>query len=127
MQLPITISTLLLLIFSFTSKGQSFSNRSILGKQHAVEQVEAVSKSGNATPFYKPLISNKGVAIGIVEPILFSVYGKENIIKQRPYEAYLINGFWYIGGTLPKGEEGGTFEIVVEATNSRIVSLAHGK
>ncbi|SDY82866.1 NTF2 fold immunity protein [Hymenobacter psychrophilus] len=63
----------------------------------------------------------------MMEPLLFSIYGKENIIRQRPYEVYLINGFWYLAGTLPDDMLGGTFELIVEAQNGRVVELTHGK
>ncbi len=48
-------------------------------------------------------------------------------IQQRPYEAYLISGFWYLAGTLPHDMEGGTFELIMEARNGRVVELTHGK
>ncbi|MCC3153621.1 NTF2 fold immunity protein [Hymenobacter sp. BT770] len=52
-----------------------------------------------------------------MEPQMFSIYRKENSTKQRPYEAYFVNGFWYVAGALPYNTVGGTFEIIVEAQN----------
>ncbi|MDX1936824.1 MAG: NTF2 fold immunity protein [Flavihumibacter sp.] len=73
------------------------------------------------------IIKNKETAINVVEPILFALYSKDNIIKQRPYETYLIDNYWVVSGTLPKGYLGGTFLIIVDATNSKIIRLTHGK
>jgi hypothetical protein len=111
----------------FISDGQDFSKRSLLGKKYANEQVEAIHKIKKGNHSSQILVKNKINAVSIAEPILFSTYGKENIIRQRPYEIYLINGSWYIGGTLPKDEEGGTFEIIIESTNGRVLSLTHSK
>ena len=114
------------LFFALSSSGQRFTTRSILGESHAQEQVQA-ARSSNNEPFHKPLLAMKEVAIATVEPILFSIYGKQLISKQRPYEVYLIDGYWYLSGTLPKARLGGTFEIIVEANNGRILKLTHGK
>ena len=35
-------------------------------------------------------------AVKVAEDILFNTYGKESIIKQRPYEKYLMQGYWFI-------------------------------
>jgi hypothetical protein len=107
--------------------GQKAGSRSTLGEAYARQQVQRVIKAAPKAPFYKPLLPTKVVAIAVVEPLLFSIYGKEQIIQQRPYEAYLINGVWYLAGTLPQDMDGGTFEIMVEAKNGRVMELTHGK
>ena len=74
------------------------------------------------------IIKTKETAIKVVEPILFATYGEENITIQRPYYTCLIDNYWIISGTLPKGfRYGGTFLIIVDATNSKVVRLTHGK
>jgi hypothetical protein len=73
------------------------------------------------------IIKNKGTAIKVIEPILFDIYGEDNITRQRPYEAYLIDNYWIVSGTLPEGYDGGTFLIIVDATNSKVIRLTHGK
>jgi hypothetical protein len=73
------------------------------------------------------IIRKANVAISVAEPILFSMYGKENIINQRPYESYQIDKYWIISGTLPKGSAGGTFLIILDARNSKVIRLTHGK
>jgi NTF2 fold immunity protein len=73
------------------------------------------------------LIADKETTIAVVEPVLFNIYGEKNIKDQRPYEIYLFNGYWYVGGTLPEGSKGGTFEIIISSANGRIIKLIHGK
>ena len=46
------------------------------------------------------------MGIAITEPILFGIYGKNNIIEERPYEYYMIDGYWYISGYTFGGLEG---------------------
>ena len=59
--------------------------------------------------------------------MLFSIYGKDNIIKQSPYEIYFIDNYWVIGGTLPKEYLGGTFLIIIDSRNCKIIRITHGK
>lgn len=73
------------------------------------------------------LLKNKEAAIKVAEPLLFSVYGKNNIKEQRPYEIYLIDNYWVISGSLREGRVGGTFLIIIDGTNSKIIRLTHGK
>ncbi len=73
------------------------------------------------------IIKNKEVAISVIEPILFGLYGKDNIIKQKPYRASNIKNYWIIEGSLPKGYKGGTFFIIVDSRNGEIIKITHGK
>ncbi len=121
------VSAFCSLLFHLSACGQNPATRSVLGESYAREQVREVLKSSDKAPFYKPLITTKDIAIAMVEPLLFSIYGKQNIIKQRPYEVYLIDGYWYLSGTLPKESLGGTFEIIIDAKNGRVLKLIYGK
>ena len=78
------------------------------------------------------IIKNDSMVIAVVEPILFGIYGKENIVKQKPYSAIEKDGIWFVYGTLPSSgiDEksgiitlvcGGVFEIVVDAYNSEVI------
>ena len=114
-------------MFSTSSYSQDFRGRIVIGKKYADQEVKKAITNKNAKPFYDTLINNKEMAIAVVEPILFKIYGNENIIKQRPYESYLINGYWYISGTLPEDWKGGVFEIIISSKNAQVVKLIHGK
>ncbi|MGI4865743.1 MAG: NTF2 fold immunity protein [Janthinobacterium lividum] len=106
---------------------QSFTGRTVLGEKYARQQVLSIVKKAPEKAFAKPLLPTKEVAVAVAEPVLFNIFGKQQIVQERPYEAYLINGYWYISGTLPKEYEGGTFEIIMEANNGRVVHLIHDK
>jgi len=75
----------------------------------------------------REIIEDKETAVSIAEKILFSGYGQKNIEQQRPYEVYKIKSYWIVSGTLPKGSKGGTFFIIMDARDSRVVRLTHGK
>jgi len=121
---------LTLLTFTLTSCGQTKGSRTILGKSYAEQELKSAltDKSqhnviDNKTVIIKDSITAKSVA----EPILFSIYGKSNIIKQRPYEIYSIDNYWVIGGTLPKEYLGGAFLIIIDSRDCKIIRITHGK
>ena len=117
----------LIFILSLFSCGQVFKNRTVLGEKNAKRAVTEAINYKNYKPFYDTLIKNKETAIAIVEPILFSIYGKKEIVSERPYECYLIEGFWYISGTLPQDWQGGVFEIIINSKDGCVIKLTHGK
>lgn len=73
------------------------------------------------------LIKEESTAISVAEPILFEIYGKSKIEDEKPYEAYLINNYWVIRGTLNRFSLGGTFSIVIDARNSKVIDIIHYK
>lgn len=119
--------TILFLLTTTILFGQSFNGRVVFGKQNAKDAIRKAINDKNYKPFYDTLITNKEMAIEIVEPILFKIYGKKSIVSERPYECYLINGYWYISGTLPKDRKGGVFEIIISSKDGKVIKLIHGK
>ena len=107
--------------------GQTTNLRNFTGEKYAREAITEAVINWKEKPFYDTLISDKETAISVAEAILFKFYGKENIIAERPYEIYLIAGYWYISGTLPENSKGGTFEIIFSSQNGRVIKLIHGK
>ena len=85
---------------------------------------EHVSKG---TILVDTVIKDRETAINVAEAILFKIYGKENIIRQRPYEVSMIGDNWFLNGTLPEGYLGGTFSIELNATNGQVMMLMHGQ
>ena len=73
------------------------------------------------------LINDKQTLIEITEPILFKVYGKENIINERPYEIYLFGDYWIMNGTMPRNMKGGTFTIAINRKTCKVIGITHGK
>ncbi len=74
-----------------------------------------------------PLLPKKGNAVEYAENILFELYGKEKVESEKPYQIYLINDYWVMTGTLKTGTKGGTFELVFDSWNGKILLLKHGK
>ena len=116
-----------LMAVSLNSFAQNSKDRLILGEETARRAVKNALSEKDYKPFYDTLIKDKETAIAVVEPILFKTYGKKNIISERPYECYLIDGYWYICGTLPKHWDGGVFEIIMSAKDAKVLKLIHGR
>jgi len=123
------VFVLLFCLSIFTNCAQD-SDRLVLGLQHAKEELsEALNTKGihNVVDNKSAIIKDSLTAINVAEPILFSIYGRENIIKQKPYEIYNIDNHWILTGTLPEGFMGGTFLIIIDDRNSRVIRITHGK
>lgn len=124
------IYILTLLTFTLTACGQTKSKRTILGKSYAEQELKSVltdKSQHNVIDNKTAIIKDSLTAINVAEPILFSIYGKDNIINQRPYEIYFIDSYWVIGGTLPKEYLGGTFLIIIDSRDCKIIRITHGK
>ena len=118
------------LMLTLTVCSQQQNARTILGKSYAENELKSVLSNKSQ----HNLIDNKAVilkdsltAISVIEPILFSIYGTDNITRQRPYETYFIDNYWIISGTLPKNSVGGTFLIIMDASNSMLMRITHGR
>ena len=118
---------LIIICVPFTGLGQNVNLNNPAGEKKAREAIATAVINWKDKPFYDTLISDKETATSVAEAILFKFYGKENIIAERPYEIYLIAGYWYIRGTLPDNRMGGTFEIIFSSQNGRVIRLTHGK
>lgn len=99
-----------------------------LGIEIAKRELKTALKENRSYPVLpKRYIKDKTTAIAIAESVLFKGYGKEQIINERPYEVYLINGYWVLNGTIPKNADGGGFIIILDSKNSKILRLTHYK
>ncbi len=119
---------LIITIFSTTLIACSQTDRSTLGLEYAKHELEsALINSSERQILVDTIVKSQETAIKYAETILFEIYGRKNIEKQKPYEVYKIDEYWIIGGTLPKGMLGGTFLIIISSKNGQIVKLTHGK
>ncbi len=122
----------LLLFFCFFTLSVAFAQdggkRTTIGIDYSNKELaDALKYTDKKQVLVDKVIKDKSTAIGVAEAMLFSIYGKENIVKQRPYESYLIDGYWVINGTLPQGWNGGAFLIIMNSTDGRVIKLTHGK
>jgi hypothetical protein len=117
-----------LTMFGLTACGQTNNDRTNLGIEYAkTELKDALANTKDKLILVDKVITDKETAISISETILFKIYGKNNIIKQRPYEVNKIENYWILNGTLPKKMLGGTFLIIINSTNGQIIKLTYGK
>ena len=121
---------ILTLIFSNNSFSQDSNNRTYLGKKNAeyeLKEVIANNKLHNIINSSDKIIKSNEILVKIVEPILFEIYGKNNIEKQKPYEINDFENYYVMNGTLEKGNIGGTFLLIIDKRNSQILKITHGK
>ena len=113
---------------TLTTFGQNGEARTILGIEAAKVTLEKILTDTTLhIDSNRELIKDEKTAVAIAESILFSLFGQKNIEYQRPYETYKIRNYWSIEGTLPRGAVGGTFLIIIDSRDGRIISLTHEK
>ena len=123
------IIIILTLLFSSSIIIGQETERGKLTKKQAKEIVlEALSDSTlhNIIGVTSILTKEKKV-VEFAEIILWDIYGKKNIEKQKPYNVFKIDKYWLLGGTLQKGMKGGTFMIIIDSYDCKIIRLTHGK
>jgi len=72
-------------------------------------------------------VPSKEVAIKIAIAVREPIYGKEKIEKEKPHNATLENGIWYVSGSIPEGWTGGVAEAEIIKENGKIIRISHGK
>ncbi len=72
------------------------------------------------------LLQDSAQVIAIAEQILFKAYGQKHILDQRPYHLYNIDNYWIMFGTLHYSK-GGTFNIIIDAYDCRVLDMYHEK
>lgn len=116
-------------LLALTAFGQAKNDGHLLGKLHAQQELKAALNDNphNVIDNKTIVIKDSLTAIAVAEPVLFGIYGKDQITKQRPYEIYFIDNYWIISGTLPTGYVGGTFLMIIDSKDSKIIRVTHGK
>jgi NTF2 fold immunity protein len=66
-------------------------------------------------------------AIKIAEAVWIPIFGKRRLSDEKPFTARLVNGVWYVAGTLPKGTRGGTAFAEISKETGCIIKVGHGK
>lgn len=94
-----------LFMFSCTKNPEIFKENNDL--KHAESELKNALINNEILP--DKVIPDSQTAVDVAENFLFNIYGKENIIQQRPYNLNFIDDYYIIEGTLPKNTLGGTF------------------
>jgi len=79
---------------------------------------------------YKPSVGyvpDAKTAIDIAVAIWNPIYGKKEIEEEKPYQAELRNGIWYVSGSLPDGWVGGVAEAEIRKDDARVIRVTHGR
>jgi len=72
-------------------------------------------------------LPNSETAEGVAELILSSIYSRERILRQKPYQTSLRDGVWTVEGTRPANQLGGTFLIQLSQADARVIRVTHEK
>ena len=106
--------------------GQNYKNRSVIGEDSARQTIKNILSDSGYKLSSDTLITEKETVISLAELMLFKKYGKAIITTERPYECYLVDGYWFLRGTLPKNYTADVFEMIISAKDGRIVKMTHG-
>lgn len=124
------VITSLTICLSIITLAQNTDNRQHLDSIAAEKLIDIAVENGenhNVVNDVNKLIDTEEKAIVLAEFYLITIYGKKEIIKQKPYDIFLLNNCWLISGTLKKGYKGGTFLIIIDSTNGTVLQITHGK
>ena len=113
-------------LIPLTFFGQNFKNRAVVGEDSARQMIKNILSDNTYKLPSDTLVKDKETAISIAETLLFKSYGKALITGEKPYECYLIDGYWFLKGTLPKNYTGDVFEVIMSAKDGRIIKMNHG-
>lgn len=131
--------TFLLLALFAVSCTTSTSN--IKEEKQSSQQSEYVINDSLSADYYvdmKSYVPSEGfvptavVAVRIAECVLFEIYGKEYIEREKPFSVNLENGVWIIEGNIPKINDSimtfcGQSYIEIKKSNGEILKLLHTK
>ena len=72
------------------------------------------------------IIKNDSMAYNLSSLIISSIYGEECFRSESPAHIRLINdSVWCVSGSLPKGDVGGTYSILIDKYSGRILRVWH--
>lgn len=121
-----TLLILVIVVLPVTFFGQNYKNRVVIGEDSARQAIKNILSDSAYSLSPDSLLKDKETVTSLAELMLFKTYGKATITSERPYECYLVDGYWYLRGTLPKNFTGDVFEMVMSAKDGRIIKMTHG-
>jgi hypothetical protein len=78
------------------------------------------------TRVYKDAVPDARTAIAIGEAVMLPVYGRHQVLSQRPQVADLQGDVWYVHGYQPPISAGGTAEAYIDKHTGRILCITDG-
>ena len=120
------------IITSMFSSHKEESNSSIVSfvydGEKRIENNDMNVMSGNYPPSLNEsgIIKNDSMAYNLSSLIISSIYGEECFRSESPAHICLINdSVWCVSGSLPKGDVGGTYSILIDKYSGRILRVWH--
>lgn len=100
-----------------------------------IERAREILKEADIGPNSNTKVNRNGLELGLKEDeardiakiVLYTVYGRSKIRKQRPFRIHKVGDFWVMEGSFNKPGRGGVFRIVINSTNGCVEYLVHGK
>jgi|688.fasta_scaffold508147_1 hypothetical protein len=118
-----------LLLLALTAVAHSASTTERIYSEAAEDHVKEALRQGKPLPWKSGalVVPSPKVAEAIHSAVAGSIYGDENIQKQRPFRSVRAGDFWVVFGSLPQGFVGGTAVTVIRASNGEILRVIHGQ
>ena len=96
-----------------------------VSRQTAIKYFRYIKESNKLMIPEEGVVPDKETAIKIASILLSKKYGQRTIKSQMPFDVHFIDGYWHVGGTLPKGVTGGTALIIISKKDGHVIHLAH--
>ena len=109
-------------------EGNSSSVSFIYDGEKRIENNDMNVMSGNYPPSVNEtgIIKNDSMAYNLSSLIISSIYGEECFRSESPAHIRLINdSVWCVSGSLPKGDVGGTYSMLIDKYSGRILRVWH--
>jgi hypothetical protein len=107
-----------------------FSISVLAANDQEIAWARSLIAEGKKADAYHPqngYVPDEQTAIGIAVSVWAPIYGKEQIEKQKPYSALLVNGYWVVSGSLPENMVGGVAQAVIEKKTGQVIYVIHSK
>ncbi|OOQ56828.1 hypothetical protein BC343_17765 [Mucilaginibacter pedocola] len=95
-----------------------------VAKEYVKAALVAQKRYQRTYPVSKAKITDEKSFVKAAEPILFDVYGREEITEQKPYTVGRADGYWVMWGHL-WADHGGVFYIIMEERTGKVIYLTH--
>lgn len=121
MYLRAIIALLLCSLFSFSA---------VAANDQEIAWARSLIEEGKKADAYRPqngYVPAEQTAIGIALSVWVPIYGKEQIEKQKPYSAVLVDGYWVVSGSLPEIMPGGVAHAVIEKETGQVIYVIHSQ
>lgn len=121
---------IIIVMISTFSCSQNLNDKTAISRENAeylLKEVIANNKLHNIIDSNYTVIKNEKTLINVIEPILFDIYGQENIEKQKPYKVHNFDNYYVVGGSLESGKSGGNFLLIINKKNAEILKITHEK